>query len=74
MCAVGFGDEQETRCLFVEPMDQTFSSRTGAFRERTAATSERVDERPAPVAGRRMHDHAGRFVHDQHIAIFIYHI
>ena len=38
VCTIGFGDEQQTRRVFVEAMDQTFASRTGAFCERTTAT------------------------------------
>ena len=74
MCSIGFGDEQQTRRVFVEPMNQTFATRTGAFCERTATTFQRVDEGPAPMAGRRMHHHAGWLVNDKHIVIFKYNI
>jgi len=74
MCSIGLGDQQQTRRVFVEAMDQTFASRTGAFRERTATTFQRVDERPAPMAGRRVHHHAGWLVHDKDIIIFKYYI
>lgn len=64
MRAIGLGDEQETRGVFVEPMNQSLAPGAAAFSERAAPSFERVDQRSCPVAGRWMDDHAGRFVHD----------
>ena len=74
MRAIGLGDEQQSRRVLVEPVDQTLASGTAAFRERTASTFERVDESASPMTGRRMHDHPGRFVHNQNVVIFKHYI
>ena len=72
--SIGFGDEQQTRRVLVEPMDQTFAPGAAAFCQRTTASHERINERSAPVTRRGMHDHAGRLVHGEHIVILKYYI
>src|SRR5437763_1461305 len=60
------GDDQATAGLFVEPMDDTWPGDPPDAAEFPGTMVEqRIDERMLFMAGRRMHDQAGRFVEHQ---------
>lgn len=63
---IGFGDYQETGRLLVEAMHDSGALWLLALvSEGPAATNQRVDEGPGPVAGRWMDHHSGGLVDDQ---------
>ena len=52
-------------------MDHASALRIAFLRQRATAAQQRIDERPAPVARRRMDDHPGRLIHHQQRVVFI---
>ena len=71
MGQVGLGDDDESRGLPVEAMDDAGAA-LGPAGERGAARHERVDEGVVPVTRRRMHHQSGRLVDDGQILILVH--
>ena len=67
MRLVGTGDDQESRRVAVEAVDDPRS--LGLLPARHRVPEEPVDERAARVAGRRVDDDPGRFVDDQQVLV-----
>ena len=62
MRAIRLGNEEKSRCLFVETMNDAGATFLWSRRERPTATLERIDQRSRPVAGRGVHHHPRRLV------------
>ena len=62
-------DDEQARRVAVEPVDDSRPLRLLAARDRVA--EQPVDERPARVAGRRMHDDARRLVDDEQVLVLV---
>jgi hypothetical protein len=69
---VGFGDEQQSRCFFVQPVDDPFSAFLGARRERAAPTLEGIYEGARPIPGSRVNNHSRGLVDDENVCVLEY--
>ena len=67
------GDHQQAARVAIEAMDDPGSLDAGdpAAGRPVAVGQERVDERAAGVAGRRMDDQPGRLVDDQQVVVLV---
>jgi hypothetical protein len=68
---VVLGDHQEPARVAVEAVDDAGPCDARDAAVVVAARAERVDERPAPVAGRRVDHEAGRLVDDQQVLVLV---
>ncbi len=70
--SIGLRDDQQAGRLLVEPVDH--SGPFGLPFRGKAATSpqQRIDQGPAPVAGRGVHHHSRRFVDDKECLILVH--
>ena len=71
VCGLVLGDDDKARRVLVQPMHDAgaiFFAYTAQFRR---MREHRVDERAGSVARRRMHYHAGRFVDDDKVGVFV---
>ena len=66
-------DQDQAAGVAVEAVDDArpVDAADGAVRLGPAPGQQRVDERAAGVAGRRVRDQAGRLVHDQHVVVLV---
>ena len=71
MGAIVFGDNDQTAGIFVEPVHDAGSLLIAYTFKIGGMGQHGIDQRAAGVAGRWMHDHAGRFVNHDHIVIFV---
>jgi hypothetical protein len=77
MCAVIFGDKQQSRRLLVQTMDKP-SPRTSTVAWRShvgilTPAEERIHQGSGPVTRGRMHNHSGRFIDYKKVRIFVHH-
>ena len=63
-------DHHDARGVAVEAVHDPRPLRLVAARDRVA--EQAVDERPRRVAGGRMHDEAGRLVHDEEVLVLVH--
>jgi len=66
-----FGDEQKTRSLLVEPMNDSCAIGCCTGRELASAAHQRVDECSRPVTRRGMNHHSRRLVYDEQVFILV---
>jgi len=65
-----FGDDQEARSLLIQPMNHAGALGIALLRQIPAASQQRVDQRSAPVAGRRVNHHSGGLIdHEQRLIL-----
>ena len=67
------GDDQQARGVAVQAVDDPRPGDAGDAAVVVAAGEQRVDQRAAPVPGRRMHDQPGGLVHDQQVVVLVDH-
>ena len=72
MRGLGARDDQQARGFLVDAMDDARPFAAGIRWHRAATAEERVDERPAPVAWRRVHHHAGGLVDHEEMFILVH--
>src|SRR5687768_7304574 len=72
MRTIGLCDEEESRRVLVEPVDdaRTVLARFGG--QRTASALQRIRESTGPVTRRWMHDHARRLVDDHDVVVLVH--
>ena len=63
-------DDDEPRCVLVEPVDDSRPRHAADSGERRAVVQQSIHERAGEMARRRMHDHSGGLVHDDHVVVF----
>src|SRR5689334_1146398 len=63
------GNQEAARVLVQAMYDAGPPHSAYPGKARAAMREQRVDERPLEIAGRRMHDHSGRFVDDDQMRI-----
>ena len=68
---VVLGDDHQSRRAAVEPMHDARPLLAADAAQIVDMMQQRVDQRAAGVAGRRMHDHSGRLVDDDEIAVLV---
>lgn len=68
---VGFGDNNETRCILIQPMNDTGPGPSPDARQVPAVMKKRVNEGPGVMAGGRVHDETGWFVDNQESRILM---
>jgi hypothetical protein len=67
---VGLGDDQQARCILVDPVDDAWSCNSADARKRASAMMEEgIDERAVKIPCGRMNDEAGGFVHDEEMLV-----
>jgi hypothetical protein len=76
MCAIIFGDQEQSRRLFIQTMDQP-GPRTSTVARRShvgslPATEERIHQRSSPVTRGRVHNHSGRLIDYKKVRIFVH--
>ena len=72
MRAIIFGHNQQTRCVFIQPMNDTGTFDPANTRQAfTAMGDQSVHQRAGLVAGGRVHHKAGRFIEHDEVIILI---
>ena len=71
VCVVVLRDHHQPRGALVEPVHDAGSQLAADAAEILDAMQQRIDQRARVVPGGRVHDHAGRFVHDDQIRILV---
>ncbi len=66
-----FGDDHQTRRPAIQPVDDARPAFAADAAQVVHVVQERVDERPAGMTGRRVHDHPRRLVHDDQVSILV---
>ena len=64
----GFGHHHQAAGVFIQPMHD---ARPRHLRQGRAMVQQAVKQSTLPIARRRMHHHARRFVHHQHAVVFV---
>ncbi len=72
MRRLGLGGDEKAAGVLVEAMHDAGAHPADPGEARAAMREQRVDQRPRRVAGRRMHDHAGRLVDDDQVRILVH--
>jgi hypothetical protein len=65
------GDYQQSRCVLVEPVDNTRAVSARLAGQRGKMVGQGIDQRPRVVAGRRVGHHASRFVDHYEVVVFV---
>ena len=65
------GHQKDTRGQLVKPMHNARSKLAGGSGQSSVAMQQRVDQCAPAQTGSGVHSHAGRFVHRDHVVIFI---
>ena len=68
---VVLGDDHQPRRAAVEPMHDARALLAADAAQIVDVMQQRVDQRAARVAGRRMHDHPGRLVDDDEVRVLV---
>ena len=74
MRPVGFGDNEQTRGLLVEAVDDSGPFRLAFSRQAAPATQQCIDQSARPVSRGGMDDHSGRFVDHQQRVVLVDHM
>ena len=68
---VVLGDDHQSRRAAIEPVHDARPLLAADAAQIVDMVEQRVDQRAARVAGRRVHDHAGRLVDDDEVGVLI---